>query len=698
MFQIVTPMKKFLLKSPVAFALIISFLVLFVSIGYVRYQEFQNLKKTSKSLDKLTGIFENRQELLSHLLKDLVFQQSDFESVMYNNSSTGADSAINAFNNNEERINKTLSDYRKLLNGDDEKKMLDTLQNLLLHIRDERHVSISLLQHGDLTGAQSRNPKIIRPLYDSLQQLNFRIINYSFNNDFEKGDAIIDNMLRIVKYGKNMTYFIAGLLVILGVIILNAARIITKKNYLLKKSEQKYRAFAEQTHEIIDRVDAKGRIIYSNKKLKNLLGYSDEELSRLTVFDLISEDFVQKAKENFLNPDKNLSKTHIVGKLKCRDGRLVDVEGDLIWEFRNKRFDGATSFLNDVTDRNRLQNSLKQSEQRFRQLFDMAPIPMFTVDPATFKFTLVNNACINHYGYSREEFMTMNLMQIRPKEDISRTASAIAMIIEEGWHYNDFHKHISKSGEVLEMEVFASRILIDNNPLVLTTAVDITERKLYENKVTRAIIKTQEDERYEIGGELHDNVCQILAAAKMNLGAMKHSVPDNVSNFYNQAVSSVLLATEEARNLSHRLAPVFLKDGAFKDSLERLLNTFRIADVPCYELYFDPELEGVSLSLELQRNLYRICQEGLRNANRYAQATEIKLEVTRYNENLVLVISDNGIGFDTKKTPSGIGLGNMKRRTELFSGRMDITSSPGNGCEIMITIPMKNSERTEQVS
>ena len=148
------------------------------------------------------------------------------------------------------------------------------------------------------------------------------------------------------------------------------------------------------------------------------------------------------------------------------------------------------------------------------------------------------------------------------------------------------------------------------------------------------------------------------------------------------------MASNEIRNLSHRLAPAFFDDSSFEVAIEILINTFNVADAYEIDLQFDTDIKNDDLTLEMQLNLYRIVQEQLRNILKYSKATKITLEFFVENNMLVLTLSDNGVGFITENAKSGIGLANMKRRAELFSGTFLIKSSPGNGCVMTVTIPV----------
>ena len=240
----------------------------------------------------------------------------------------------------------------------------------------------------------------------------------------------------------------------------------------------------------------------------------------------------------------------------------------------------------------------------------------------------------------------------------------------------------------MEVEVYSSEVFVEERVCRSVIAIDITEKLYFENKMTKAIIKTQEDERYEIGGELHDNVCQILATSQLTLGMLKRDLAPRGLEFYEQCKNYIILASNEIRNLSHRLAPAFFVDSTLEDSFKILLKDFNLGDHYEISLYFHEDVNKHPLSQEIQLNLYRILQEQLRNIFKHAKATTIEIDVLVHNGTLKMWISDNGIGFDPSIVKQGIGLSNIKRRAELFSGKFEIEASPGNGCEIAIYLPL----------
>ena len=332
---------------------------------------------------------------------------------------------------------------------------------------------------------------------------------------------------------------------------------------------------------------------------------------------------------------------------------------------------------------------IEESEKRYSNLFHLSPQPMWLYDCETLNFIQVNKSAIHHYGYSEEEFLSMKITDMQTAEDAEKLKKAIEKRRLEGdFPFSGSFNHLKKNGDTINVEIYSTGIVVDEKNCRSVIAIDVTERNEYEHKITKAIIKTQEEERYEIGGELHDNVCQILATSMISLGMIKKYIEPKAEQWYINTKEYINMASDEIRNLSHRLAPAFFDDSSFEVAIEILINTFNVADAYEIDLQFDTDIKDDDLTLEMQLNLYRIVQEQLRNILKYSKATKITLEFFVENNMLVLRLSDNGVGFITENAKSGIGLANMKRRAELFSGKFLIKSSPGNGCVMTVSIPV----------
>lgn len=333
---------------------------------------------------------------------------------------------------------------------------------------------------------------------------------------------------------------------------------------------------------------------------------------------------------------------------------------------------------------------LKESEKRYSELFRLNPQPIWIYDLETFKFVQVNRAAVELYGYSVEEFLNLTVFDMRGETDNRILIDTLKKHEGNRQTLHKKSKHFTKSGELLDVEIQANFIDIKDKKYRMVIISDVTEKNLVEQQITKAIIKTQENERNELGAELHDNICQILATTHITLGVLKKSINPAGMELFQQCRNYIMLATQEIRNLSHRLAPAFFNDSTLEEAFEILLNNVNVENKYKIFLFFDSEVVKLDIDHDLQLNLYRILQEQLRNIIKYSHCTKIQVDLTIYNQKLKLRVSDDGVGFDTENFKRGIGMSNMKRRAELFHGEFNIFSSPGNGCELIIEIPLKD--------
>lgn len=341
-------------------------------------------------------------------------------------------------------------------------------------------------------------------------------------------------------------------------------------------------------------------------------------------------------------------------------------------------------------ERKKIYSKLKESEDRFERLFYESPEAMWVYDPSNYEITMVNNAALRMLGYSEEEFLDMGVFELVHPIEREEVKSKILPLdptrkaTQSGINY----KLINRGGNMLYAELFSAPLFLEGKLYRSVIAIDITDRVAFDNKLTRAIIKTQEDERYEIGSELHDNVCQLLAAVQMFISLLKPSVKDEGLHMLERVSDNTSIAIKEIRNLSHRLAPAFFSDSTLEDALFRLIGDFALEKEVEIHVSIDPLIKKMEMSRDLILNLYRILQEQMRNIQKYSRATRIDLTVAVKGKELQMDISDNGVGFDTLSIRSGIGLANMKRRAELFGGSTFVKSSPGNGCQLQVKIPL----------
>jgi two-component system, NarL family, sensor histidine kinase UhpB len=224
------------------------------------------------------------------------------------------------------------------------------------------------------------------------------------------------------------------------------------------------------------------------------------------------------------------------------------------------------------------------------------------------------------------------------------------------------------------------------------TKSDAPSRSHLQKLITDVIMETQEKQRRELGKELHDNVNQVLATAKMYLG-MAESETERKEEFIRRGCSTLSYAIEEIRKLSKSLVTPAL-NLSLKEALEELAKQINFSGQISLHLHYKKS-SRTKIEPYIEVMLYRIVQEQLNNILKYAKASEAVITLVINSNTILMSITDNGIGFDPSKKKNGIGLKNIKTRVQYYSGDVKIHASPGKGCAIEISVPIINKHTSE---
>lgn len=215
----------------------------------------------------------------------------------------------------------------------------------------------------------------------------------------------------------------------------------------------------------------------------------------------------------------------------------------------------------------------------------------------------------------------------------------------------------------------------------------IKEQKIQaQKKISKAIIKAQEQHKNYVAQELHDNINQILFGAKFHLGIVGRKGED-FRELVKDPIELVSRAMKEIHVLCQNLVTP-LKDIDLHELINELIQRLRgNSDTSlninlCYQIDHDfPD--------ELKLNIYRIIQEQLHNVSKHAEARNVKIDLTVKESCICITVEDDGKGFDVKLKRKGLGISNIMHRVEAFSGIVDIHSNPGEGCKTEVMIPLE---------
>lgn len=172
----------------------------------------------------------------------------------------------------------------------------------------------------------------------------------------------------------------------------------------------------------------------------------------------------------------------------------------------------------DITERKRAEEGLRESEERYRLLFESNPQPMWVYDLETLAFLAVNESAVHHYGYSREDFLAMTIKDIRPAEDLPALYDSIAGS-SKAVGAAGIWRHLKKDGTVIEVEITSHLLVFDDRPAELILAHNITERRRAEaerqviSEIVQGVITTANlDELFKLA---HKAISKLLYAENL---------------------------------------------------------------------------------------------------------------------------------------------------------------------------------------
>lgn len=316
----------------------------------------------------------------------------------------------------------------------------------------------------------------------------------------------------------------------------------------------------------------------------------------------------------------------------------------------------------------------------------------------------VNMAACKLLGYSKKELLTKN------RKDIFNIieSSYIKMLKKrtaEG-HAKANVPVTKKNGKQLPCEitsvVFAGDRGIENS---IITIVDMSqsflkqknidtkkldeETKLKASQISVAVTEAHEQERSDIGKELHDNVNQLLSVSRLYLEMGRKNVKDK-EMFLNRSSEYTLTAIEEIRKLTKGMITNVIKDMGLCEAID---NTIKDAmEIHPVKIFCTQDnLIERRLNDKFKMNIFRIVQEQLNNILKHARASVVNIGLSQNKNTIRLSIADNGVGFDTAKKTKGIGMMNIKSRAKAYRGSADFVAQPGKGCVLTVTFPVTDA-------
>jgi PAS domain S-box-containing protein len=249
-----------------------------------------------------------------------------------------------------------------------------------------------------------------------------------------------------------------------------------------KQSEARFKALAEMSSALIVIYQGE-RFTHVNTASKQVTGYTEDELLNMKFWELVHPDYREMVHQRGLARQRNEDvPARYEFKIITKDGkeRWLDFAASAI------QYEGIPAGLGiafDVTDRKNIEEQLKASELRYRLLFKANPHPMWLYDTNTLQFLEVNDAAVHYYGYSREEFLSMSIKDIRPAEDVQGLMSYLLQTAEhDGFNESGVWRHQKKNGEIIEVEIISHTLKFNGHNAKMILSTEITKPKRTKKK------------------------------------------------------------------------------------------------------------------------------------------------------------------------------------------------------------------------
>lgn len=222
------------------------------------------------------------------------------------------------------------------------------------------------------------------------------------------------------------------------------------------------------------------------------------------------------------------------------------------------------------------------------------------------------------------------------------------------------------------------------------------EMELLKAEMEKEILSTrmeiQEAVQRDISMEIHDNVGQTLLLTNVNLTILANQIaadPDALQ-IVQECRDLVKKSLEDLTYLSRSMHPDRIVEIGFSEAIIYELEHLKRKNILDFTFDMDTNIiQQMTFKPNIQLLLFRIYQEGIKNILKYASASKVSLSIVHKNQGLVMLLTDNGVGFDPddQRKQQGIGLLNMRRRVAIFNGTLDITSKPDKGTTVEVYIP-----------
>jgi PAS domain S-box-containing protein len=260
-------------------------------------------------------------------------------------------------------------------------------------------------------------------------------------------------------------------------------------------SEKRFRGLVENNTDAIAILSPEGKVLYVSPAGEQITGFTESEAMHLEALMNIHEEDLEKARDVMTTVLASPGVPVNAGAIRLlhKDGTLRWVEATLTNMLHDPAIGGIIDNFRDVTQRIeadlKLQDArqdIERSEEKYRKIFNISPLPKWVYDAETLRILEVNEAAVRHYGYTKAEFLSMTIMDIRPPEDKDALGNVLQLLTDDAYKSVNYWRHIKKNGDIIMVEITGHPIDFADRRARMVICRDVTEQMRAETNLIQS--------------------------------------------------------------------------------------------------------------------------------------------------------------------------------------------------------------------